>query len=227
MLRLYTSENLYTKKNLILTDKMIRHLAARRITEQTFALFNEREGSFEARLSLRSTATVGKRICDPWSSPALHLYIALIKPKNLSFVLEKCTELGVTHFQLITTHFSQNYKPNLERLENVCKEAIEQCERFTPPKVLRPIALHALLDTTTSPLYVALERSNHTVAKPFNSAHPHILIGPEGGFSPEEKTILLAHKHCAPFSLGNAILRSETAAISGVANYLYSIDSMQ
>ena len=139
----------------------------------------------------------------------------MVKPKNVSLILTKATELGVTEFQPIVTQHTQVSTMNIERLEGACKDAVEQSERFTLPKIYPHMPLMQCLDVALQPILVALER---TVA-PSTSLSPactSVLVGPEGGFSQEEKTVLQSHPLCHTFSLGPAILRAETAAICAV-----------
>ena len=110
---------------------------------------------------------------------------------------------------------------NAARLNLVAIEAAEQCGRLTVPTVREPVALPKMLagwDAET-PLFVCDERRDG--APPFGTvgAPPGatILVGPEGGFSPEEFEALDALAAARRVSLGANILRAETAALAALA----------
>ena len=192
---------------------MQQHLAARRVQQQPFHLFNANCGAFLAQNHTKNTAILLERAGDAWTTPHLRLYTPIIKQKNLTLLFAKATELGVTEFQPVTFQHTQVTAINTTRLEGVCKEAVEQCERFTLPTVLPPRSLKQCLEAATQPILVALERTNGTAG---TKPHTNVLVGPEGGFSAEEKHIIEQHPLCHTFSLGRAILRAETAAICSV-----------
>jgi 16S rRNA (uracil1498-N3)-methyltransferase len=108
-----------------------------------------------------------------------------------------------------------------QRLRARAVEAAEQCGRLTVPEVAEPMRLGAAVDAATAagllafadetgggdPLIAALE------AEPLDA----LLVGPEGGFAPAERTALLARPRVRPVSLGPLVLRTETAAIYAMA----------
>jgi 16S rRNA (uracil1498-N3)-methyltransferase len=139
------------------------------------------------------------------------------KPAKLDMILEHATELGVTGFVLITTDYSNfHHQVRLDRLEKIIMEAIEQSERARLPSLNMVSGLKDYFQNLSEPCFVALERrsasQNILDLNPATSCH--ILIGPEGGFSPEE-IILIDQSSAAPITLGTQILRNETAALIG------------
>lgn len=150
-----------------------------------------------------------------------HLNFALAlpnKPAKLEFILQKAVELGVNKISLIKTDFS-NYphQLKLERLEKILLEASEQSERSSIPKLELFENLSTFLNTNPENLLVALERS--TSSQNFLDyqiqTSQTLLIGPEGGFSEQEKELLSSNSQS--FLLGNHILRMETAALAALA----------
>jgi 16S rRNA (uracil1498-N3)-methyltransferase len=148
------------------------------------------------------------------------------KPDKLEFILQKAVELGASRIILLEGDFSQ-MKHNLrnDRLEKIMTEAAEQCERALIPQLLIAGKLKNYLKGLTHQelknIYVAMERdlpgqereAAMTLFQGLSSAADiSILIGPEGGFSDEEKTII-TDSGIKCFSLGSRILRMETAAI--------------
>jgi 16S rRNA (uracil1498-N3)-methyltransferase len=148
------------------------------------------------------------------------------KPDKLELILQKAVELGAGEIILVEGDFSQ-MKHNLrtDRLEKILTEAAEQSERAVIPKLVTEGKLKnylkGLMHQELKNIYVAMERdlpgckreSATTVfAQKSAGAKISVLIGPEGGFSDDEKKqITEAGLKC--FSLGKRILRMETAAI--------------
>jgi 16S rRNA (uracil1498-N3)-methyltransferase len=138
------------------------------------------------------------------------------KPDKLSFIIQKATELGVKTIQLLTSDFT-NLKHNLrtDRLEKIAKEAAEQSERGMVPIIITELTLREFLkNSDDKKIFVAMERTNSNNQTPplFPDEEITILIGPEGGFSNDEKA-LIENSNAQIFSLGNRILRMETAMI--------------
>ena len=99
------------------------------------------------------------------------------------------------------------------RLEAIAVEAAEQCERLSVPTIapLRPLAARE----PRAPLLFADERGEGApLGRALQGiADADMLVGPEGGFAPEERAALLAAPGATPVSLGVRILRAETAAV--------------
>ena len=109
---------------------------------------------------------------------------------------------------------------NLERLRAHAVEAAEQCERTALPVLEEPRKLDALLKDwpttarSTSPTRPAASRF---APAPGPAA---ILIGPEGGFTDEERAAIRALPQARPVSLGPRILRADTAALAAIALWM-------
>ena len=142
----------------------------------------------------------------------LSLYFGLIKhPKRISFLIEKCTELGVKNFYPLICERSQvKDLKKADHLKEVIRESCEQCDRAIMPILHKPISFSELdLDGTT--LMPAINSSN-SIRDLDIQGDINIVIGPEGGFS--ESEIEIAKSSDFKFiNLGPRILRSETASI--------------
>ena len=166
------------------------------------------------------------------ASPCITLAISPLQKDRLDMVVEKACELGFHCFQPLIMDHTNTRKINQERITAQMIEASEQCERLSLPVVRPPLTLREWLtnmqEQGDSPIILAaLERED---AKPIQDAitaalterpkkqhNIHLLIGPEGGFSDAEKEMLRTHNGAYPVSLGNTILRAETAAIFGLS----------
>lgn len=138
--------------------------------------------------------------------PAVVLTLAGAIPKGrrAAFMIEKLAELGVARF--IPVAFDRGVRlGNLSRLRRIAVEASKQCGRSTVLEIAEPRALNRL----DPPLYVA----SPLAVDPPPKASCTIVIGPEGGLTPEEESRLDAR----PVRLASPVLRVETAAIAAAA----------
>ena len=153
--------------------------------------------------------------------PDVQLLISVVKKSALEFAVEKATELGVRRVGLVVTHRTQVQHVRMDRLDAIAVEAAEQTGRLDVPMIDEPAKLGDLLDgweagrrlmfcdeTGGAPAWEALMGAG---AGPWT-----ILIGPEGGFSPEERERLRALPFTTAVSLGPRILRADTAAVAAL-----------
>jgi 16S rRNA (uracil1498-N3)-methyltransferase len=143
-----------------------------------------------------------------------------VKRAQVDWLVEKATELGVRRLQPVTTRRTVVERIKLERLHSISVEAAEQCGRTLLPEIAEPVALTAFLKPADSVLYFADETGGEPVAAAFQPGPATILIGPEGGFTPEERESIRALPNARPISLGPRILRAETAALAAVSAYM-------
>lgn len=147
------------------------------------------------------------------------LYLSLIKKDNFELVAQKVTELGVTNIVPIISSRSEKKNLNEDRLNKIIVEASEQCGRGDIPTVSPMITLSkALEEIKNSENSFVLQMGG----VPFNdtklqekikvSSNINLFIGPEGGWSEEEEEIF-SNLGISSVSLGNTVLRAETAAI--------------
>lgn len=188
-------------------------------------VFNGRDGEWRASIAevLKKGVilTAVEQVRPQTHPPDVHLLIATVKKSALEFAVEKATELGAARIRLITTARTQPQHLRLDRLDAIAEESAEQTGRMDVPPVDDPVKLDALLDgwdasrrlmfcdeTGGAPAIAALQSAG---AGPWA-----ILIGPEGGFTPEEGERLRALPYATPVSLGPRILRTDTAAATAL-----------
>jgi 16S rRNA (uracil1498-N3)-methyltransferase len=148
------------------------------------------------------------------SSEKTSLFFAPIKKSRLNILIEKAVELGVTDLHPVLTARTQHAKLKTERIESQIREAAEQCERLSIPK------LHAMVNINHLPtditIHTCIERNDEKSA-PFvsdvKSESMAFLVGPEGGFTDTEIQKLQDQQNIIPISLGERIYRAETASI--------------
>lgn len=162
------------------------------------------------------TAVVTAILPEKPQLPTRTLALGIPKREAWESALRQATEMGATTIIPLKTRFSQVGRINAERAHMHLVEAAEQSERYTLPKLLPLTALEDFLTSLTTPCLWAFERmAGVNPTKP--EAVPNtVLVGPEGGFAPEEIQLLQNHKLIRPFSLGPTILRTDTAVVAAL-----------
>ncbi|MCK5374295.1 MAG: RNA methyltransferase, partial [Alphaproteobacteria bacterium] len=157
---------------------------------------------------------------DPANQQKARLYFSPIKKQRMDILIEKAVELGVTSLHPVLMHRTVLRKINEERIHAQIIEAAEQCKRMDIPELYPVQTFDVLLSNKeiTPPLYACIERKSQNETRHLNTyttgKDTGFLIGPEGGFDDKEVADLLAHKSIIQTSLGETILRAETAAIA-------------
>lgn len=152
---------------------------------------------------------------------ASHVQLAfgITKPASLELIFRKCTELGVSSFQpLITDHSLHPGSWNHDRWHKIVVEACKQSQEVWFPEVLSPVNLKEWLkQRALNRSLVLCDELHRKSEKDFGSSGPtDILIGPEGGWSETERTLIANQNHFV-LGLGPNRLRAETACLVALA----------
>ena len=189
-------------------------------------LFDGASGEWLAQISdaakKRMTLTVERRTRDAETIPDVWLAFAPVKRAQTDWLVEKATELGVARLLPVLTRRTVAERVRLERLESIAIEAAEQCGRTLLPAIDEPVALKQLLGDreTARTLYFADERGGEPAIEAFKPGPALIVVGPEGGFTDEERESVRAARNSVAISLGPRILRAETAALAALASFM-------
>ncbi len=149
-----------------------------------------------------------------------YLFGSIIKKDNFEWIVQKATELGVSHIIPIVSDRTEKKDLNVERMKKIIIEAAEQSGRGTLPILYDVMGLEDALHSYGHVRSVAW----HTNATKFVSQDVNdsigAYIGPEGGWSQDELDIFAKHGvHTR--SLGPQILRSETAVIAVISRLVF------
>ncbi len=197
----------------------------RRVAGDRVRLFDDRSGDYAATVVMpHRKATVvrlDERLAPREAVADLWLCAAPLKRGRIDWVAEKACELGVARLVPVLTARTIVDKLNLERLRAHMIEAAEQCGRTALPELAAPVALDVLLGAWDAEraLVFADETGGASLATTLArvAAPAAILIGPEGGFTAEERARIRTLPQARAVSLGPRILRADTAAVAAIA----------
>ena len=198
-------------------------------------LFNGRDGEWAARIAephkKHCVLELIERTRAQELLPDIWLLFAPVKKARLDFIAQKATEMGAAVIQPVVTARTVVTRLKDERLQANAVEAAEQCGLVAVPEVRAAAKLAGLLaqwdaiapgrrilfcDEGARPgeARAVLEK---LAGEGWRGAPLAVLVGPEGGFSPEERDMLRARRDTVALSLGPRIMRADTAAIAALA----------
>ena len=169
------------------------------------------------------------------SEPTVKVRLAQCLPKSdkMEFIVQKAVELGAVSIQPVNSencvvkYTADKQAKRVERWQKIAHEAAKQCKRAAVPTVEPIITLKELLsrvDDDETVLFCYEAEDGRTLRQVLNTHQAEkytVLIGPEGGFSPEEAR-LCQEMGAHPVSLGSRILRTETASLAALTMVLYA-----
>lgn len=192
-------------------------------------VFDDKNGEFSARIieiGKQSVISVSARTKNYKTPLPITLAFAPVKNVKTEFIALKATELNIYALKPIITSHSIVRKINEDRLIANIIEAAEQSESVYIPKLQDTTKLYNFLNSLTENDILIFcdesrigKRANKLFAEipKTPNLNFYILIGPEGGFSTDERESIASTKNCYNLSLGEKILRADTAAISAIA----------
>ena len=207
----------------------------RRTTGDPVLVFNGRDGEWRARVEgvSRKGATLAMaEQTRPQTAPGdLHYLFAPLKQARLDYLVQKAVELGVSRLVPLLTRHGQVSRVNLDRIRANAVEAAEQCGILALPEIAPPVPLARLLAEwvperllvfcdEAAPVYdpiAQLEEARDSTPALLGPLPVSVLIGPEGGFSEEERAALIKLPNLVRLSLGPRVLRADTAAVAVLA----------
>jgi 16S rRNA (uracil1498-N3)-methyltransferase len=193
-------------------------------------VFNGRDGEWEATLGSEGRKAfflvIGESTRPQPADPNLHYVFAPLKQARLDYVVGKAVELGVGRLRPVLTQHGQVTRVNAERMAANAIEAAEQCGLLSIPVIDEPCPLSDLVegweereggrrmifcdegDGTSDPI---------AILSGLDAAPVALLVGPEGGFSADERRMLRSKPFVTPIPLGPRIMRADTAAVAALA----------
>jgi len=236
MYRFYLQDADFSKPSVIISDSHeIHHIkdVLRLKSGSTIQIFNGQSQQADAMIEGIKETTIEVRIIKLIQIECVQakIILACAPPKKgkFEFIIEKCTELGVDEIIPLKTQrtevvFSEErMKGKLNRFEAVAVNAAKQSKRMKIPIIHPMTSLPQVLkglDPAGVHLFPSLHQHSLHMAEVLLKADKKsavtIFIGPEGDFTPEEVELAIKHG-CIPVTLGDTVLKVETAAMATVA----------
>jgi 16S rRNA (uracil1498-N3)-methyltransferase len=190
-------------------------------------VFNGRDGEWRSTVERTGkrdlTLAIDRQTRPQPSAGDLHYLFAPLKHARLDYVVQKAVEMGASRLQPVLTRHTQVDRVNLDRMRSNAIEAAEQCGILSIPQIDAPTRFDTLV-TGWPPARTlvfcdeAADVCDPVAALQAGPGGPYaVLIGPEGGFSADERTQLLRLPRIVRLSLGPRILRADTAAVAALA----------
>lgn len=229
--RIYQPMPLEASSVVTLDEEAAHHVAKvlRLKCGQRLQLFNGNGNEYTA-----SIQRIEKKRVELWIEEAisvdresplkLHLFQSISKGERMDFVMQKAVELGASE---LTPVLSERcvVRLNAERLEKkrkhwqkIAYSACEQSGRTQLPKVHSPRSFQEVIrEQTGAQKYILLPEAKQSIASlELKAASVSIMIGPEGGFSPQE-AMLATQSNFSAIHIGPRVLRTETAALAALS----------
>jgi 16S rRNA (uracil1498-N3)-methyltransferase len=194
----------------------------------TVLVFNGRDGEWQATLAGRKRpdrAEIVNRTREQDHLPDVYYVFAPLKHARLDYMVQKAVEMGTAALVPVTTRFTQTSRVNVERMRANVIEAAEQCGILSLASVRDPEPLERWLGARDGQRLLVFCDEDAPTADPAKALAQagtaaqgiDVLIGPEGGFAEEERTLLLKQPRLVRLALGPRILRADTAAVAALA----------
>ena len=229
MQRLYLEADLTPQQGVETSPEQFNYLAnVLRLQDGADILaFNGRDGEWRAVLTFPTRRKIlltpleqtrpQPRDCD------LQFLFAPLKVGRMDYLVQKAVEMGAGLLQPVMTQHVQGKITSLERLQANAIEAAEQCGVLSIPKVAAPQKLKDLLERWPAERRVIFCDEDSETNNPLpalsriEERRLALLVGPEGGFSEDERALLRSLPFVTAIPLGPRILRADTAAVAALA----------
>ena len=203
----------------------LKNVMRRKINDKIF-VFDNNTGEYVAEIVSVKKRSMTIQILEKTKSLDLPgdvwLIFCPLKKTRTDFLIEKSTELGLRKFLPAFSNKTQTKKVSLDRCKKNIIEAVEQCGGTFIPEILPMDSLAKVIEELPKDrklIFCDESLENKNIDECLLLERPKkiaLLVGPEGGFSHSERNLLRTKKNILPVSLGNRILRAETAAVAAL-----------
>ena len=191
-------------------------------------VFNGRDGEWLAELRPVGRKDVSLAFLEQTrpqpETPDLVYCFAPLTHARLDYMVQKAVEMGAGSLRPVFTRRTQAVRVNAERMHANAVEAAEQCGILTIPEIVEGVPLSKALASLEEDRLLVFCDEDAPISDPVaalsdfrgNIRRIAVLIGPEGGFTDEERAEILRREPCVHLSLGPRILRADTAAVAAL-----------
>ncbi|WP_457091716.1 16S rRNA (uracil(1498)-N(3))-methyltransferase [Microvirga sp. P5_D2] len=192
-------------------------------------VFNGRDGEWRAEVAVEGRKAADlvcmEQVRAQGAAPDLIYAFAPLKHARLDYMVQKAVEMGAGVLQPVLTRRTQSTRVNLERMRSNAIEAAEQCGILTIPEIREEENLERFIAGLDKDRTLIFCDEDAPVSNPVDALaklgnkEPSlaVVVGPEGGFTDQERALVAAHENCIRVSLGPRILRADTAAVAALA----------
>lgn len=196
---------------------------------ESVLIFNGRDGEWRAEIAVegrKSADLVCRQQTRTQTAKSELIYaFAPLKHARLDYMVQKAVEMGAGVLQPVITRRTQSTRVNLDRMRSNAIEAAEQCGIITLPEVREEVNLERFLKDLEKDHVLVFCDEDAPIANPVEAlaklgnkpSGVAVIVGPEGGFTDQERALVAAHESCVRVSLGPRILRADTAAVAALA----------
>lgn len=236
--RFYLKKSQINIENMLLPKDIITHIHVLRLrVNDSIEVIDGEGGVYTFLINEINKKQIKLSLLDCYNNVSintikLNLAIAVIQSDKFDLILQKAVELGVDKIIPVFTQRTQGIKADrlqnkIEHWQKIIENSVCQCGQNILP-ILSPIMLindfidHSNQDSLNYLFSLVKTTENNLQKGNIDIKEINILIGPEGGFVPEEENLAIS-KGFIPIKFGSLVLRSETAAIAGLSimNMLY------
>ncbi|WP_026479397.1 16S rRNA (uracil(1498)-N(3))-methyltransferase [Ahrensia sp. 13_GOM-1096m] len=190
-------------------------------------VFNGKDGEWLCEVEVESKRNVSLMCINqereqPQNSDFTYCF-APLKVGRLDYMAQKAVEMGASLLQPVLTQHTQNHRLNIDKMNANALEAAEQCGILNIPQCAEPIKFEKFLDDwdeSRTLIFCDEDAQTNNPVEKLQSLKGNklgVLIGPEGGFSDDERAALRAKPFVVAIPLGSRILRADTAAVAAMA----------
>lgn len=220
-------KDLVVQENYLLKGESAHHLlnVARVEQDEEILLLNGRGLHVKTKVSSLSKRELGLTLISHNEIElkyTMDLVLGIPKKEALELSLKEAVELGFRKVFLVRSQYSQTRLPEPERLESLLISALEQSNSAFMPEII--LSSWSEVPTSDYAEVLMMDSQNQTQGRPTNLRGPRLLIvGPEGGFSPEELSLLHLWPKIQILNLPTPILRTPTAVAAGAGIIIGSL----
>lgn len=232
--RLYVDAPLAEGAQVPLTPEQANYLrnVLRLAPGDAVLVFNGREGEWRAALTPLSkkavALAVAGRVREQAGACDLHYLFAPLKHARLDYMVQKAVEMGASRLVPVITTHTRVERVNTARMRANAVEAAEQCGILSLAEIAGPVKLAALIAAWTPDRLLVFCDEGADVKDPVAALAAargdawtgplplSVLVGPEGGFTEEERAALRELPNVVRLALGPRILRADTAAVAAL-----------
>lgn len=234
MKRFWTKEPVIVNKTIVLTGEEAQHIKVSRLFEEDFLIITNGDGfdykGIIKKIEKKNVIVHIKNKKENLNENNIQtvLYQAMLKSDKMDFVIQKSVELGVGEIVPMITKRTivkeKNMSHKLLRWQKIILEACKQCERAVLPTITEVMTIAEAIEDSkrlSLPLLLDEDEDNRLFNVSASVGSLGIFVGPEGGFSDEERQYF-KENNIQSYTLGKRILRAETAGMAALSmvNYI-------